>query len=189
MFDGYDNAAAYQWGVVLGASLIAALWDLKCRRIPNVLTLPLFAAGLLQAALFSGWDGFQSSFAAGVILALPYVVLFLFGGGGGGDAKLMGAIGTWLGLSSGLVVLVFVSLFGILLALLKAAFKGRFFAVLENIRAIVFSFMVFAGTRGRVNTVSDTADAIESERMTVPYGPAIFAGVLGAAIYSLVLSS
>lgn len=184
MFDSYESAATYQWGVVLGASLIAALWDLKCRRIPNVLTLPLFAAGLLQAALFSGWDGFQSAFAAGVILALPYVVLFLFGGGGGGDAKLMGAIGTWLGLSSGLTVLVFVSLFGLLLALLKAAFKGRFFAVLENIRAIVFSFMVFAGTRGRVNTVSDTADAIEGERMTVPYGPAIFAGVLGAAIYS-----
>jgi prepilin peptidase CpaA len=189
LFYGYDSAAIYQWGVVLGASLIAALWDLKNRRIPNVLTLPLFAAGLLQAALFSGWDGLTSSFAAGVLLALPYVVLFLFAGGGAGDAKLMGAIGTWVGLSSGLVVLVFVSLFGILVALLKAAYKGRFFAVLNNIRVIVLSFMVFVGTRGRVNTVADTADAVESERMTVPYGPAIFAGVLCAALYSFVFSS
>lgn len=180
----FEVAATIQWGVVLGASLAAALWDLHSRRIPNVLTLPLFGAGLLQAAMFSGWDGLGGSLAAGVILALPYVILFLFAGGGAGDAKLMAAAGTWLGLSSALAVLFFVSIFGILFALAGAAFKGRLARVLDNLRGLIFSVFVFAGTRGKVNTVADVAGGIESEKLTVPYGPAIFAGLLCAAVYT-----
>ena len=136
--------------------------------------------------MFSGWDGFVSAFLAGVILALPYVVLFVFAGGGAGDAKLMAAAGAWLGLNEVPAVLIFVSLFGIVIALLKAAFKGRFFEVLNNIRVIVLSFMVYVSTRGKVNTVADTANAVEGQRLTVPYGPAIFAGLLCAAFYSWV---
>lgn len=184
MPEAHNSAAIFQWGVVLAASLVAALWDLKSRRIPNVLTLPLFAAGLIQAAVFSGWDGLGSAFLASVILALPYVVLFLVAGGGAGDAKLMGAIGAWLGLGPVLAVLVCVTLFGMMMALLRAVFKGRFFAVLHNIRVLIFSLLVFAGTRGQVNAVRDTADGIDGERLTVPYGPAIFAGVVCAAVYT-----
>ena len=189
MLDLHDvsgSAVLFQWGVILTASLVAALWDIKSRRIPNILTLPLFAAGLLQAAMFSGWDGFKSAFLASVILALPYVVLFIFAGGGAGDAKLMAAAGAWLGLTSGIVALFFVSIFGIVIALLKAALKGKFFEVLNNIRAIIISFMVYVSTRGKVNTVADTANSGEGERLTVPYGPAIFAGLLCAALYSWV---
>ena len=191
MLDLHDvsgSAVLFQWGVILAASLVAALWDIKSRRIPNVLTLPLFAAGLVQAAMFSGWDGFKGAFLASIILALPYVVLFIFAGGGAGDAKLMAAAGAWLGLSSGVVALLFVSIFGIVIALLKAALKGRFFEVLNNIRAIILSFMVYVSTRGKVNTVANTANLVEGERLTVPYGPAIFAGLLCAAVYSFIRS-
>lgn len=179
-----ESAALFQWGVILIASLVAALWDVKCCRIPNLLTLPLFAAGLLQAAVFSGWDGFISSLLAGVILAAPYVVLFLCAGGGAGDAKLMGAAGAWLGLSHVLAVLLFVSIFGIIVALLKAIYKKQFFAVLKRIHAIILSFFVFVGTRGKVNTMVGMAQKQDGEELTVPYGPAIFAGLLAAAIYS-----
>ena len=36
-----------QWGVVIGASLAAAIFDLRERRIPNMLCGPLFIAGLI----------------------------------------------------------------------------------------------------------------------------------------------
>lgn len=39
-----------QWGVVLGASLAAAIMDFRWGRIPNVLTVPLWLVGLVQAA-------------------------------------------------------------------------------------------------------------------------------------------
>ena len=190
-----NSVAIFQWGVVLGASLAAALWDIRSRRIPNVLTLPLFAAGLVQAAMFSGWDGFKSGFLAAILLALPYVILFIFAGGGAGDAKLMAAAGAWLGLSEVPAVLIFVSLFGIVMALLKAAYKGRFFEVLNNIQGMIVSFFLFVTLQG-VGKAARTALAVAdhgqdghaTERLTVPYGPAIFAGVLCAAIYRFISS-
>ena len=64
----FESVAIFQWGVILVASLVAALWDLKSRRIPNVLTLPLLAAGLIQSAWFDGFDGLKSSLLATVVL-------------------------------------------------------------------------------------------------------------------------
>ena len=72
--------------------------------------------------------------AACVMLALPYVVLFVFAGGGAGDAKLMGAIGTWLGLVNGVVALAAVAASGILLAVAFALARRRLLVVLMNKR-------------------------------------------------------
>jgi prepilin peptidase CpaA len=182
--DTGENAALIQWGTVLVASLVAALWDLNTRRIPNWLTLSLFVLGLVQAGIFGGWSGLGGSFLAGVILAAPYVILFLFAGGGAGDAKLMAGAGVWLGMSQMLPVLLFVSIFGIVIALLKAAFSKQFFTVLKRIHAIMLSFFVFFSTRGKINTVVKTVEMADDEKLTVPYGPAIFAGLLSAAVYS-----
>lgn len=191
LFDSVENAALFQWGVILIASLVAALWDIKSRRIPNLLTLPLLATGLLQAAMFSGWDGFLSAFLASIILALPYVILFMFAGGGGGDAKLMAAVGAWLGLSSGIAALFAVSICAAIFALLKAAFHQQFFAVLKNIQTMIVSFFLLAAPRGirKAATEALSMNADEQTKLTMPYGPAIFAGVLCAAIYSIVFSS
>ena len=172
-----------QWGVVLIASLVAALTDLKDRRIPNILTLPLLAAGLVQAGWFDGFDGLKSSLLAAVILGLPYVVLFVFAGGGAGDAKLMAAIGAWLGLPGGVVALVAISICAVFLALLRAVFAGRFLEVLSNIRVMMLSFMFFLSTRGTAKYVGGMETADDKMALTIPYGPAIFAGLVAAAVY------
>ena len=101
----YVTMAIFQWGVVIGASLFAVVSDIRQRRIPNALTFPLLAVGLIWAACFGGLAGLLEALGACALLALPYVLLFIFVGGGAGDAKLMGAIGAWLGLRYGLVAL------------------------------------------------------------------------------------
>src|SRR6056297_2650346 len=101
----HDSVPLIQWATVLGASLAAAGWDIRCRRIPNFLTGPVLLAGLIWAAASAGWAGLGDSLAAAALLGLPYVVLFLQCGGGAGDAKLMMALGAWLGLVNGVVVL------------------------------------------------------------------------------------
>ena len=178
-----ESVASLQWGVVLVASLVAALTDLKDRRIPNVLTFPLLAAGLVQAACFDGFDGLKSSLLAAIILGLPYVVLFIFAGGGAGDAKLMAAIGAWLGLSSGVVALVAISICAVVLALLRAVFAGRFFEVLNNIRIKMLFFMFFLSTKGTARYAGGMETADDKDALTIPYGPAIFAGLVAAAFY------
>lgn len=104
-----------QWGVVIGASLAAAFSDVRTRRIPNALTLPLLAGGLVTAFAVGGASALADSCAAAVILGTPYLLLFLRGGGGG-DVKLMAALGAWLGVVNGLAVLAAVAVSGIVLA-------------------------------------------------------------------------
>jgi prepilin peptidase CpaA len=179
-----ESAAIVQWGVVLVASLVAALIDIKSRRIPNVLTFPLLAAGLVQAVWFSGFDALISSLVAAVVLGLPYVLLFAFAGGGAGDAKLMAAVGAWLGLSSGIVALMGISICAVILALLKAVFARRFFEVLNNIQVMMLSFMYFLSTKGAAKYAGGMETADDERALTMAYGPAIFAGLVAAAIYS-----
>ena len=157
----YADAVFYQWGVVLVASLIAALTDIRNRRIPNWLTVPLFACGLIHAGVVGGFGELTSSFFAACILMAPYVVLFLFAGGGAGDAKLMAAVGAWLGLSSGIVALVAISICAIIWALLKAASKKRFFTVIKNIQSMIIAFILFVKIKGELGTIIIKKENIE----------------------------
>ncbi len=85
---------------------IAAGWDLRSRRIPNKLTLPVFAAGWVFQAFDRGWAGIGDAalgFAVGFGILF---VLWIVGGGGGGDVKLMGALSVWLGFRLTLMVMI-----------------------------------------------------------------------------------
>jgi prepilin signal peptidase PulO-like enzyme (type II secretory pathway) len=65
------NLPFLQWGVVIGASTAAAVWDLRQRRIPNILTGPLFIGGLVWAIWVGGLAGLGEALVACVILAAP----------------------------------------------------------------------------------------------------------------------
>ena len=125
MPDQMSNVTVIQWGIVIGASLVAAVFDLRQRRIPNALTLPLVVTGLAYALLSEGMGGLGEALAACVLVSLPYVLLFVFAGGGAGDAKMMGAIGTWLGLRAGCVALVAVAVVGAVFGLANIVAKRQ----------------------------------------------------------------
>ena len=93
--------------ICVGAyTLAAAIWDIRIKKIPNKLTLPVFGLGLVYQVVFNQVDGLLAAgagFAAG--FGLLYI-LWMIGSGGGGDVKLMGALGVWLGGKLTLMVLV-----------------------------------------------------------------------------------
>jgi prepilin peptidase CpaA len=169
-----------QWGVVIGASLVAAIYDLRERRIPNALTVPLLVAGLVWAAWRGGLSGLANGAAACFLLALPFVLMFLFAAGGAGDAKLMAAIGAWLGLEQGIIVLGCVCVAGGVLAIATAIAKRRLKTVMTNIRLSVYSFIVAVLTGRRLRTAANEARPEQTEKLTIPYGVAIFVGVCAA---------
>jgi prepilin peptidase CpaA len=175
-----DHGEPYlQWGVVIGAALVAAVWDLASRRIPNMLTVPVFAAGIAWAVRVGGGAGLLDAILGGVILAFPYVLLFLFASGGAGDAKLMAAIGAWLGTINGLIALAGVAVAGIALGVVFALKKRKMSALLAKMSAFVWQAMAVV-RGGRKSAEGLGADGIESIGK-MPYGVAIFVGVLLAA--------
>lgn len=77
--------------------LAAAISDLRVRRVPNALNGAIAAVGLAAQGLHAGWDGLLDGglgIAVGFALILVPFALRLYRGG---DAKLVMALGAWLG--------------------------------------------------------------------------------------------
>ncbi len=168
-----------QWGAALGTSLTGAVWDVASGRIPNYLTAPAWLLGLAAALCFRGSAGLLDAAEGTLLLALPFVVLFLIAGGGAGDAKLIGALGAWLGLSNSIVALVAVTACGAILGILYALRKRRLGTVIRNLRTMCWGYLLMAGGRGRVPGELLTPPA--ESMVEAPYGLSIFAGVCCAA--------
>lgn len=99
---------------VASFTALAAICDLRTKKLPNGLTVPAFAAALMFHTALGGWSGLAGSlagFATGFGILL---VLWLIGGGGAGDVKLMGALGAWLGVKLTLAVFVLSAAFVLL---------------------------------------------------------------------------
>jgi prepilin peptidase CpaA len=169
-----------QWGAVIGASLVAAAIDLRMRRIPNWLTGSLFLAGIIWAGWSSGLRGMGDSLSAAVLLALPYMILFTIAGGGAADAKMMGAVGAWLGMVNGCAALVAVCIAGAVLGIAYAVFKRQAQAVWINMILICSSLFSFAAGRRKWSQATQLIPD-HQQMLKIPYGVAVFAGVLLAA--------
>ena len=129
--------------------VIAAVWDWRVRKIPNVLTIPMLLAGLIGAALtphlmigslmgVSGlWMsllGILAGFAAGV----PLMIL---GARGGGDAKLYIASGAWVGPLGVLALFAIEAVIGMCMVIGHAARTGRLSKLLRNTGVLVLNLL------------------------------------------------
>lgn len=92
----------------------AAVSDLRSRRIPNWMTMPVLLLGFVYQGTFHGWAGILDGLQGIGIGAGPLLLMWLIGSGGGGDVKLMGALNAWLGFRLSMLVLV-CSIFCVLL--------------------------------------------------------------------------
>lgn len=168
-----------QWGLVLGWALTAALIDVRLGRIPNPLTAVVALTGLAVAIVVGGAAGVVDGLLGCVVMALPYVLLFLVGGGAA-DAKLMGALGLWLGLVNGVVALLAVLIVGAVVGVCYAVARQRSQSVLGNLWQIATSVL---GVAVRTHRLADVPAMLPSNAAMVPmpYGVSIFLGVAVAA--------
>src|SRR5262245_28765406 len=108
---------ATQWIGAFALAVIACWCDIRTRRIPNWLTFPAAALGLIAATAMHGGSGAAASAIGWFVGLLLFFPLFALRGLGGGDVKLMGALGAWLGTSMVLGVAFYTTLAGGVLAI------------------------------------------------------------------------
>ncbi len=156
--------------VIVGAT-VAAIVDLRTRRIPNLLSGGLAALGLLLAGLQMTGTGLAAAaggLLVGLLLMLPG---HLLGRTGAGDVKLLAALGTLLGPSGAAVAFVYTLIAGGLLVVIVAAQRGRLETTVSRTATLV-------RTGG--------ANVAEIERPSADnrfaYAPAIAVGACLAAI-------
>ncbi len=147
---------------LLAMLLIAAVLDLRLRRIPNWLTLPLMLAGLAQSCT-----------GAATVMPLASLLGLLLGGGlslpmfvmgvrGGGDVKLLAAVGAWLGPQGVLLVYLVAAVAGMLLVLLQCLIQGRLLQLLNRTALVALNLrhvrLVGAGNVAHSLTSSRTVE-------------------------------
>jgi len=131
---------------VLAIALIACVFDIRTRRIPNLLTFgAAIAAGALNLVV-GGLSGLGWSTVGWLVPVLLFLPFFALQGLGAGDVKLLGALGAWLGPLNALYLAFFTALAGGVAALLVVCFRGYVRQAFGNLR-LLFTHWWIAGMR------------------------------------------
>lgn len=160
--------------VPLAASVI--YYDVRYRRIPNMLVLTALIAGVAINVAFGGWHGLGSSLLGFGLGFIPMLLLHIFGAMGAGDVKLCGAVGSILGMSVMPMTLVLVAMMGGILAVFTTLRAGTMLSTLHGVLRI-FVGILPGWEMPRFAMAPD-------RRHTIPYGVAIMVGsLISAALF------
>ncbi len=152
--------------LVIGAGLAATIVDVRARRVPNVLTMGVAAAGLMLATAGLGdvtLGGALKGLALGLALLLPAHVI---GATGAGDVKLLAAFGALLGPSDVFGTFVRAAIIGGVLAVGVALWRGR-------LRQTLYGTAMLVMTRNRAAVAAIEHSAANNR---FPYAPALASG-------------
>lgn len=115
--------------------------DVRYRRIPNKLVLPILIGGLILNSVFGAWEGLLASLGG---LAIAFGVMFLlhlFGTMGAGDVKFFAAIGAVVGSSLVLQTFLVVVITGGILALCKMVYARRVRATMLGVGQVLYGLL------------------------------------------------
>ena len=148
-------------------------YDIRYRRIPNLLVAGLLIGGLTLNISFGGLHGLVASLEGFGLAFLPMLLIHLFGAMGAGDVKLFGAVGSVVGVSMVPMTFVLVVMLGAVLAIYTMLRSGTVFSTLHGVLRIFVGIMP-GWEMPRFAIPPD-------RKHTIPYGVAIMLGSLIAA--------
>lgn len=143
----------------------AVYTDLLWRKIPNWLTIPFVFLGFwLNAVQLGPWPGVVFAFKGLTAGLLVFMVPFLLGGAGGGDVKLLGTIGSLVGVHAVFWIFLYGAMAGGVVSfflLLKNRRLASVTGVVEDLKLLIFNLT--PGLTGKT-------------RESIPYSVPIFTG-------------
>ena len=161
-----ENSAIFI--TISAVALAAAIWDLKFRKVPNLITFGLIISAFLFHGLHQDLSASLTGFGAGFMW---FFVPYMLGGIGAGDVKLLSGICAWVCWPLALYVIIWSSLAGaatVLILMLDS----------EEIKSLWLSSAGGIGSVAKdlINTTS------RNRKRKTPYAPAIAAGTIIALL-------
>jgi prepilin peptidase CpaA len=166
--------------LLLTLVVVAGIYDLRFRKIPNWLNLSGVVLGLGVNTLLLAGHGFAMALLGlGCSLAV-YVPLYLIRGMGAGDVKLMAAVGAMAGPRDWLIIFLVTALLGGVVSILFIAWKKRFHQTSLNLAVIVGEL-----SHGRMPSDRDARlDVRDSRALRLPHGTLIATGAIAFLVLS-----
>ena len=158
---------------------VAVFTDVRERRIPNKVTVSGLLAGLVAGIFLEGGIPFLALTGAGLALLVSFPLVAM-GALGAGDAKLLTAVGAFVGPGGLFSVALYAALAGGVLAIGNIIRRGASLGVLVNMRNLLV-FWITLGRHGE-RIALDSPGARSG-----PYGLAIAAGALVAWFFPVSL--
>lgn len=118
--------------------IVAAVYDVQFRRVPNGLTVGGMLAGIgLNTFIYRGWPGLQISLPGLAAGFGAYFALYSLRAMGAGDVKLMAAIGALVGVRDWFGIFLITAIVGGIAGLALIAARGRVRTTLWNVGFIL----------------------------------------------------
>ena len=156
--------------LLIPMAIFIVYYDVRYRRIPNMLVLSLLIGGLTINISFGGFNGVLTSVEGFALAFLPMFLIHMFGAMGAGDVKLFGAVGSVIGVSMVPMTFVVVVMLGAVLAIYTMLRSGTIFSTLHGVLRIFVGIMP-GWEMPRFAIPPD-------RKHTIPYGVAIMLGSL-----------
>jgi prepilin peptidase CpaA len=164
--------------LLIAIVLVAAIYDLRFRRIPNWLNLSGVILGLAVNTFLFGRHGFILA-VLGIASSLAiYLPLYLIRGMGAGDVKLMAAVGAIAGPWNWFGIFLATALLGGVVSLVFVAFKKRFHQTCFNVALVATELCQF-----RLPSKSNSQlDVRHPRALGMPHGVLIAIGTVAFLI-------
>ena len=156
--------------LLVPVAVVVTYFDVRYRRIPNVVVLATLIAGLALNTTLGSWHGTIVSLQGFALAFVPMLLLHLFGAMGAGDVKLAGAVGAVLGVSLVPSALLIIVMLGAALAIYSMIRSRTVFSTLHGVLRI-FVGIIPGWEMPRFALPKD-------RKHTIPYGVAIMMGSL-----------
>jgi prepilin peptidase CpaA len=155
--------------------LLAAVYDVRYRRIPNWLSLSGVLFGLaLNTFMYQGWPGMRMSLIGLAVGFGVYFFLYMLRAMGAGDVKLMAAVGAIVGWQDWFGTFLITAMLGGAMALILVASKGRVKKTLWNV-----GFIISEMRSGRPAYMKkEELDVRSPKALGLPHGAVIAVGTI-----------
>lgn len=154
---------------------VATIFDLKSRRIPNLVTFPAMMAGIVIMSYSNGLSGTINAIEGVFLGGLLLFILFAMGAMGAGDVKLMAAVGALNGWYFVIFAFLYSAVAGGIIAAGVLLVKGQLGRTMFNIGVALSNYFSLLFRKGRRQPLLPVHSGIR-----FPYAIAILVGTCTA---------